>query len=112
MYSSELEQRAQSVSNMLSAAGETRPWSTASSQWPPDLTQGWDRWAEREVKRWEPEKGSVAIAGSSPLKSKRTIFFSTLVGKKNGGWTHCPPTCGQLTAAHKRGGKKLDFTAS
>lgn len=69
---------------MLSAAGETRPWSTASSQWPLDLTQGWDRWAEREVKRWEPEKGSDAVCRwLQPTQIKEThYFFSTLVGKK------------------------------
>lgn len=110
MYSSELEQRAQSVSNMLSAAGETRPWSTASSQWPLDLTRGWDRWAEREVKRWEPEKGSVAVRRwLQPTQIKENHFFFPHLWKKNGGWTHCPPTCGQLTAAHERGGKKIRF---
>lgn len=90
MYSSELEQRAQSVSNMLSAAGETRPWSTTSSQWPLDLTQGWDRWAEREVKRWEPEKGSVAVhRWLQPTQIKENhYFFPHLWEKKKMGVGH------------------------
>lgn len=122
MYSSELEQRAQSVSNMLSAAGETRPWSTASSQWPLDLTPGWDRWAEREVKRWEPEKGKRRRLSLAPAHSnqREPLVFSTLVEKKIGGGgqggevghvVHLHVDSLPL-AAHKRGGKKLDFTAS
>lgn len=109
MYSSELEQRAQSVSNMLSTARETRPWSKENSEWPLDLTQGWDRWAEREVKRWSKKRvQSLSITMLGQLKSKSTFFsFIHTFGKRK---THCPPTRGRLTASHKR--KKLDFTAS
>lgn len=84
MYSSELEQRAQSVSNMLSTARGTRPWSTENSEWPLDLTQGWDRWAEREVKRWSKKMvQSLSITMLRQLKSKSAFFLSsTLLGKE------------------------------
>lgn len=83
MYSSELEQRAQSVSNMLSTARETRPWSTENSEWPLDLTQGWDRWAEREVKRWSKNRvQSLSITMLGQLKSKSTFFFHPHFWKK------------------------------
>lgn len=83
MYSSELEQRAQSVSNMLSTARETRPWSTENSEWPLDLTQGWDRWAEREVKRWSKKRvQSLSITMLGQLKSKSTFFLSSTLLEK------------------------------
>lgn len=43
MYSSEQQQRAQSVSNMFSAAGETQAQRTENSEWPLGLQtrMGW-----------------------------------------------------------------------
>lgn len=110
MYSSELEQRAQSVSNMLSAARGTWPWSTASSQWPLDLTQGWDRWAEREVKRWEPEKGNCHRPSLAPANSNHRgrLFFSfhPHFWKKEGGKKHIVHLHVDSLLLHIKGGEK------
>lgn len=66
------------------------------------------------MKRWEPEKGSRRRPSLAPANSNHRgrLFFSFhphLWKKREGKKTHCPPTRGQLTASHKRGGKKIRF---
>lgn len=51
MYSSERQQRAQSVSNMFSAAGETRgPTHRERVAFGAPDKEGWDGWGEQEMK--------------------------------------------------------------